>query len=389
MKHLLWGALILLAGCGRPDIQIDSGKISQAEGNVPVGLLEVHRARSGNSYGLSLGESINESLFCTGTLLSDGRVLTSADCLRNASTSFDPDDMEFHLNEKGNPPTGHWHVERVETDPSRSGLAYLFLAGARPIVSSARKLTLGEGTLALSEANPDLEALTLSVAHPDDDGVAVGTLADTSVQYSSGGFEFPTTPPPEPPRSGPGTGTATGTSTSTDTRTTPARPGFPGLPANPGGIGGTLPGNSGPIVVPRTVPTIPRSTPTAPGIGTIGTATGVGTSTATSTDTLPGLPGRPGYPYRYGTGTSTSTATSTATDTDTSTTPPPRYAPIKALGLGDATVGSPVVVGDEIVGLVRRGTNNEGPPEVYWLDESKNPRSNSTAWEEDRQRSRR
>lgn len=414
--HILLLSLFSVAalpGCGRPEIKIDATAVATRAGNLPVGLFEVHRARSGDSPGISIGEALDESLYCTGTLLSDGRVLTSADCLADASRRFDVSDMEFHLNESGSNVTRHFGVVSADADKARPGLAYLRVNFTPDAEEKASALSLQRGGLRISDANRDLEAQTISIGEPQANGIALGAANETTVLYNPNGFAFPVDPPAADrtrrnrrnqnngynngypnngypnngynngyPRNGyPNNGYNNGYPNNGYNNGNPNN-GYPGnYPGNVPGYGtgpnlptqpGTGPG-PGPGVF-LFAPANPITTGTSIFTGTdtntdtgLGTATFTNTSTATDTDTEP-FPGAPipYYPPRSGTDTST--------DTDTNTNPSGdvAYAPLKAVGAEGASLGSPIIVDGQIVGVVKKGGSRNAPGTVYWLDDTAN-----------------
>jgi hypothetical protein len=67
---------LALSGCGRPDIRIDNAELENSSlKSQQVGLLEVHRANTGTTFGAPIGETMNESAFCTATILDNGNAL--------------------------------------------------------------------------------------------------------------------------------------------------------------------------------------------------------------------------------------------------------------------------------------------------------------------------
>lgn len=188
---------LLLAGCARPAIQIDASAVEQANGASPVGLLEVHRGNSGEGFGLSIGETIGESLFCTASVLADGRVATSSDCLRNKKREFAVEDMEFHLNRQGSTETNSWKIEKAE---ELDGVAYLTPVGPLETAGEEavrRQVSLASSDLPLDEKITKLAARALSVGLPNEDGVAVVSVVETEVEFSAAGFTYREAPPEE------------------------------------------------------------------------------------------------------------------------------------------------------------------------------------------------
>lgn len=181
---------MLLIGCARPAIQIDASAVEQGNAASPVGLLEVHRGNSGEGFGLAIGESVGESLFCTASVLADGRVATSSDCLRNKKRDFAVEDMEFHLNRQGSTETNSWKIEKAE---ELDGIAYLTVVGPLAIAGDnalLRQVSLASGDLPLDEKSTKLAARALSVGTPNDDGVAVVSVVETEVEFSAAGFTY-------------------------------------------------------------------------------------------------------------------------------------------------------------------------------------------------------
>ena len=186
---------LALAGCARPNIQIDASAIEKEAGALPVGLLEVHRANSG-TFGLSIGEDIKESLFCTASLLDDGRLLTSSACLGDSQRRFERSDLEFHLNRPGSTETEHFSVSGVETDPSRPELAYLRVEGM-PELRRTKAFAIDDSQLRLDQNDPNLKARTVAISTPNEDGLAIGRIVNSTVEYSADGFAFPSDAEPQ------------------------------------------------------------------------------------------------------------------------------------------------------------------------------------------------
>jgi hypothetical protein len=197
---------LAFVACGRPEIKIDSSNVESSQiGSQPVGLLEVHRANSGISPGgISIGEAWDESVFCSATLLVDGRLATSTDCVQRAGTDFETGDMEFHLNRPGSLNTEHIRVSRME---KAGGLTYVSLDTELNQVHRSRAPLLSAERLPLTEKESKKQASVVVLPSPDKDGFVTATLVSTEVEFSPTGFTYTATE------------TSTSTSTSTTTRT--------------------------------------------------------------------------------------------------------------------------------------------------------------------------
>jgi hypothetical protein len=220
MKYSWLPLCLFVIACGRPEIQIDSSATLQSADGAPVGLLEVHRANSGNAFGVSLGETLSESRYCTGVLLQDGRILTSVGCLSDEHGPYDIRQLEFHLNWNGNGTTDHWRLERLESDAS---LAYLHPVQAGPDSQLARSRSPLLGDLPLDEKTTSVPALLVSVTSPDKNGKSKAVVSGVTVEYAPSGFSVTFTDTHvaigTATQTASGTATSTSTSTSTDVST--------------------------------------------------------------------------------------------------------------------------------------------------------------------------
>jgi hypothetical protein len=116
--------LLLLSSCAKPNIEVDSSELEKTIGAQPIGLIEVTKANGGGTLGISFTETLGESLYCTGTLLSTGEVVTSMDCLQNKDGSFRAEQMFFHVHLPGNAQTKKVGIASIRADAKRN-LAYL------------------------------------------------------------------------------------------------------------------------------------------------------------------------------------------------------------------------------------------------------------------------
>jgi hypothetical protein len=212
LKNLWLPCCLALAACGRPDIQIDATATKQQAGGAPVGLLEVHHANSGTFPGISLGETIADSRYCSAVLLADGRILTSTGCLRDNDTAYDIGQFEFHLNWTGNGPTEHWKLAGMDVGPS---LSYLHPVQAGPDRPLATAISPQTSDLPLDAKTTSVPAQLVSITNPDKHGRAKAEVSAVTVEYSPSGFTATFTD------------TSVSLSTSTNTATTPSPIGTP------------------------------------------------------------------------------------------------------------------------------------------------------------------
>ncbi len=173
----------IAVGCGRPSIEIDTKELQASSlGLLPVGLVEVHRANSGNGFGMSIGESMGESAFCTGTLLSDGTVMTSSDCLENQWGKFEAKDMEFHINPLGTK-TESFKVEEIsQVDTARHVVYLLLKSPTEKTVNNALQIQSILPSQADLESN--VPALAVSVPGPDKNGVSRIVVSSAKIRTS-------------------------------------------------------------------------------------------------------------------------------------------------------------------------------------------------------------
>ncbi len=199
-----------VAGCARPKIEIDASELEATPLKAaPVGLLEVHHANTGASFGIPLPESIGESAFCTATLLDDGRVLTGTDCLRNEDFQYETKNMEFHVKRPGVPGTESFGVKAIlEVDHARK-VAFLQVDVGTPIFAEAGSASILKEVPRGEELMKNLATLTVVVPGPDTNGRTRIKVSSTTI----------VTKQPLVPVPGDDTSTSTNTSTSTATST--------------------------------------------------------------------------------------------------------------------------------------------------------------------------
>ncbi len=179
--NLLFASILILASsCARPNISIDATElIGTPWAAQPIGLLEVHRANSGDTIGLSVGESLSESAYCTATVLADNTVLTSSDCIGNQDGSFEVKNMEFHLRRQNENVTDAFQVREIlRVNPAQKTAIFNTMeALPEQVVAPSLQPT----PLTPAELANTLVTETLSVPGPNRDGVAEVKLSSTVI----------------------------------------------------------------------------------------------------------------------------------------------------------------------------------------------------------------
>jgi hypothetical protein len=198
--------LVALAasGCGRPDLKIDNAELenSALKSTARVGLLEAHRANTGTGYGMSIGETIGESAFCTGTVLEDGNVLTSSDCMQGKFGNFDIKDMEFHIRYSGSAVTQTYKVLSLIAADSKRNTAILKIREDSSEVALESSNSLSEVPTD-EELGANLSALAVSVTAPDKNGIAKIKVSSTTILTAEAAIQAPTIPSTPPPNAPP------------------------------------------------------------------------------------------------------------------------------------------------------------------------------------------
>lgn len=174
--------LTFVSGCARPKIEIDASEVENSNlKGISVGLLEVHRANTGSNFGIALPETQSESVFCTATLLDDGRLLTGTDCLQKDDVAFEAKNMEFHVRRLGAERTESFPVKSIlEADHARKTV-FLEVSVSAPIVAKANSASIMTGFPTSKEYEQNLPALAVSVSSPDDKGRAKVTVSPTTI----------------------------------------------------------------------------------------------------------------------------------------------------------------------------------------------------------------
>ncbi|MGZ3695948.1 MAG: hypothetical protein ACXWQO_17820 [Bdellovibrionota bacterium] len=242
MRQYLYCVLALaLTACARPNIELETSELDRSMGSQPVGLLEVSRANTGKTLGITFTETLGESAYCTGTVLGSGEVVTSTDCLLNSDQSFTAEQMSFHLRLPGNGQTKKYAVKSIRTDTKRN-LAYLSLKDMPEFpVMRALAIRAKWDEPADKPSPPTLNAIAVSVSAPDKKGVAHVRVSSVSL-----GNTLPREVPapvvtPNPPDSGiPGDTNGDGIVDGNDAITQPAVATIP-PPGRPHAADGTTP----------------------------------------------------------------------------------------------------------------------------------------------------
>lgn len=173
-----------LTGCGRPDIRIDVSELEQSSfRSQPVGLLEIKEANRGNGFGMHLGETQGESEFCTGTVLQDGSLLTSSDCMRSETVEADPKNMLFHLQLPG-APAQVIGVQKIASVDAEKGIAILVLKTSADTGTFGSSLSMQTAVPAKEELEANLNTMTITIPGPDRNGVAKVLVSTTKAMTS-------------------------------------------------------------------------------------------------------------------------------------------------------------------------------------------------------------
>lgn len=172
MKYLLFILPLALFSCAKPEISIESDATSA--GSQPVGVLEFGKAHAGSTVGISLGETLGESAYCAATVLSNGLVATSSDCLQDEKNTYDVKEMRFHLRAPNSGTTKHYTVKAVESvDPQRN-LAYLSLQEVPEVVVRTSIPSRWNGSAVQgtdASVSPSVSGTAFAVPDPDKKGV--------------------------------------------------------------------------------------------------------------------------------------------------------------------------------------------------------------------------
>ena len=191
MRFLTLITLCVLTACARPNIEIDTSELRTSASQPAVGLLEVHRANSGGSLGIALGEAMGESAFCTATLLGGGEIVTSSDCVRGKDGDYDTKQMQFHFKHANGNQTEHHEVQSIaRVDPERN-LAWLLL---RERTDAIRSMSIRSSWKGDEESGDSVPVMAVSIPAPNSRGATRVRISQVTVEYAVASL-----PPPPPP----------------------------------------------------------------------------------------------------------------------------------------------------------------------------------------------
>lgn len=172
ISALFLSCLFFLSCGNKPEIIIDDTELRNSElKGTPIGLLEVRRANTGDSFGIPIGESQSESAFCTALYTGGDRIVTTSDCLQNKFGKFQAENMVFYVQAPDESGTKNYAVKEELSVNAAARIATLRIDGS---ISDAfpSAATAVQSSLSQSEGKQELfrPTITLSIPGPNRKG---------------------------------------------------------------------------------------------------------------------------------------------------------------------------------------------------------------------------
>lgn len=144
-------------------------------GKNPVGILEVEDGQKDkrSSFGIQIGETRGQNLYCTAFLADDGTVLTSGECLaETGGKGTDPRKLKFYLRVPGSDKTEKFSIfaVRSHSQEDNHNLTVLVVDHARELINTFGQVALREGNPTTDDLKKDLSGLAIVADSPNGSG---------------------------------------------------------------------------------------------------------------------------------------------------------------------------------------------------------------------------